>query len=116
AFDALHGAEDVFARLGLRQRVSEVKAWLSRTFKQTGQFGKAEESIRHAIEIDREIHNEAVLATDYDDLSQIYRERGQLDEAEKWLREAIKIDERRGDEPELAIVYHNLSIIYSARG
>ncbi len=116
AFANLHEAENIFERLGLKQRVRDVKTWLSRAYKQTGQLEKAEESIRQAMEIDRELQSEANLATDYGNLSQIYKARGQLEEAEKWLRRAIEIDERSRDEPNLAILYNNLSQIHKARG
>ena len=116
AFDTLQEAEVIFVMLGLRQRVSVVKTLLSRAFRQTGQLEKAEESIRKAIEIDREYQSEASLASDYGDLSRIYQERGQLDEAEKWLRKAIDIHERRGDELNLATSYNNLSMIHGTRG
>src|SRR5208283_4746547 len=102
AFDTLHEAESIFEKLGLRQRVSRVKTWLSRAFKQTGQLEKAEESIRQAMEIDRELQSEASVAVDYNDLSLIYKARGKLDEAERWLRKAIEIDERLGDETRLS--------------
>ena len=116
AFDALREAEDIYERLGLRQRVSDAKTWLSRAFMQTGQVGKAEESIRQAMEIDRELQNESSLATGYNNLSQIYKARGQLEEADKWLHKAMEIDERLGNEPKLAIDHNNLSQIYKARG
>jgi len=116
AFDALHEAEDIFARSGLRQRVSLVKTWLSRAFKQTGQLDKAEESIREAMKIDQELKNEASLAIGYNNLSLIHRARGQPDEAENWVRKAIEVDERLEDEPHLAVDYNNLSLVYQDRG
>ena len=116
AFNMLHEAESIFETLGLRQRVSAVRTWLSRAFRKTGQLDKAEESIRHAIEIDQEYQSEASLASDYTDLSQLYKVRGQLEEAEKWLRTAIEIAEPLGDELALAARYNNLSQIYKARG
>ena len=76
AFDSLHEAADIFERLGLRQRVRDVKAWLCRAFLQTGQLDKAEESIRQAMQIDRQLQNEGSVAVDYNDLSQIYKARG----------------------------------------
>lgn len=116
AFDTLQEAAGKFERLGLQERVSQAKIWLSRAYEQTGQLEKAEESIHRAIEIDRELQNEASLARDYNNLSQIFNARGQSHEAEKWLRKAIEIDERLGDEPGLAADYNNLSVIYKARG
>ncbi len=116
AFDALHEAAAIFEGLKLPRQTSSAKKWLSRAFRGTGQFGKAEEYLGQAIKIDRELEDESDLATDYNDLSQIYQARGQLEEAERWLRKAIEIDERLGNEPSLAILYNNLSLIYQARG
>ena len=73
AFETLHEAEDIFARLGLRQRVRNVKTWLSSAFQQTGQLDKAEECVRQAMDIDRELQNESSLATGYNNLSQFTR-------------------------------------------
>jgi tetratricopeptide (TPR) repeat protein len=116
AFDTLHEAEDIFARLGLQQGDSQAKTWLSRAYQQTGQLEKAEESTRQAMEIDQKLQNETSLGIDYSDLSQIYKARGQLEEAERRLREAIEIAERQGDESNLAVDYNNLSQIYYDRG
>lgn len=116
AFDVLRKAANTFVRLGLRNQVRLVNTWLSRAFKQKGQFEEAEECIRQAIEIDSVQKNEASLATDYKNLSQVYTERSQFDEAEKWLHRAIAINEKLGDEPKLSVLYNNLSEIYFARG
>ena len=116
ALDTLHEAEDIFTRLKLPRRTSDVKTWLSRAFERTGQLDDAEESVRQAMQVDQELQDKASLASDYNQLSLICQDRGKLDEAADWSRKALEIGELLGDKPNLAIGYSNLSQIYSARG
>ena len=83
AFDALHEAEETFARLGNRQQLSNADTWLSRAYKQSGRLDRAEEYVRAAIRLDEELQDERSLAADCSNLSQIYKARRELGEAEQ---------------------------------
>src|SRR6266571_2479977 len=51
AFEALHEAEQTFARLGNRRQLSSAKTWLSRAYQQSRSLDRAEEYVRAAISL-----------------------------------------------------------------
>jgi tetratricopeptide (TPR) repeat protein len=81
-------------------------------YSMVGQYDKAIEHFQHALKIDRQLGNEALLAVRLNNIGQIYYSRGQYDKAIEHYQQALEIDRRLGKEGLLAVLLNNIGQVY----
>jgi len=81
-----------------------------------GDYDRALEEYRKALEILEELGNRAGMASSYHQLGIVDQERGNYDEALAWYRESLEIKEELGNREGMAISYHQLGIVDQERG
>ena len=102
------------------EEIAALSANLAFIYDVQGDYGKAEEYYRKALEIVGKIlgQEHPDTATIYNNLALVYQAQGYYRKAEEYYRKALKVMEKiLGQEhPDTATIYNNLAGVYQAQG